>query len=195
MTGGAGDELRDTGVGNQAAAPDDHQTGCGLSHFAHQMRRDEHRVPLRCEIFEHRSHPQDTFRVQTVDRLVKHDGARVAQQGRGDAESLTHAQREPAYSFTCDLLQTDKVDDLGDPSPADAIRLGQCEQMVARRTAGVDGLRLKQHTEFNHRRSSGAVVAAVHFDRAGAGAIEPGDHPHRGGFAGTVGPEETGDDP
>ena len=42
--------------------------------------------------------------------------------------------------------------------------------------------------------AGGPVVTAVDGDPAGGGLVEPGDHPHGGGFPGTVRAEEPGDD-
>ena len=72
------DELVDGGVGDQPAPADDDQPCCGERHFAHQMGGHEHRVTIRGQILEHLSHPAHTFGVEAVDRLVQHDGLRVA---------------------------------------------------------------------------------------------------------------------
>ena len=119
---------------------------CGLRHLTHQVGRHEHRVPVRGQILEHGSHPADALRVQAVDRLVQHHGLRVAQQRRGHPEPLTHAEGEPADPLAGDLSQADDVDHLVDPPRGDAVGLGQGEQVVARRPAGVHRLGLEQHT-------------------------------------------------
>jgi len=38
--------------------------------------------------------PGDAFGVQAVDRLVKHQDRRVAEQRDGDAETVLHTERE-----------------------------------------------------------------------------------------------------
>jgi hypothetical protein len=112
------------------APADDHQTGCGLGHLAHQVGGHEHGVPVGGEVFEHGAHPQHPFGVQAVDRFVQHHGLRVAQQRRCHPEALAHAEGEPADPFAGDLLQADDVDHLVHPPPADAVGLGQREEVV-----------------------------------------------------------------
>ena len=134
------------------------------------------------------------FGVQAVDRFVQDHGLRVAQQRRCHPQALAHAEGEPADPFAGDLPQADDVDHLVHPAGLDAVGLGQGEQVVAGRSAGVHRLGLQQHPEFGHRGGGGPVVTAVDGDPAGGGLVEPGDHPHGGGFPGTVRAEEPGDD-
>src|SRR6478752_1822103 len=77
--------------------------------------------------------------------------------------------------------------------PADAVGLGQREEVVAGRSAGVHGLGFEQHPEFGHRGGGGPVVTTVDGDPSGGRLVQAGDHPHRGGFPGAVRAEETGD--
>ena len=52
-----------------------------------------------------------------------------------DPEPLAHAERELAGALVRHLAQTDEIDQLVDAASRDAVRLGQREQMVVRRTA------------------------------------------------------------
>jgi hypothetical protein len=102
-------------------------------------------------------------------------------------------RENPPTRLPGDLLQADDVDHLVHPPPADAVGLGEGEEVVAGRPAGVHCLGFEQHPEFGHRGGRGPVVAAVHGDPAGGRLVQAGDHPHRGGFPGAVRAEETGD--
>ena len=93
-----------------------------------------------------------------------------------------------------DVVQTDEVDQLVDAASRDAVRLREREQMVVRRTAGVDRARLEQRADLVQRRRMVAVVLAVHRHVAGGRRVEPEDQPHRRRLPGAVRAEEAGDD-
>ena len=90
--------------------------------------------------------------------------------------------------------QADQVDHLIDPALADAVGLGQRQQVVAGRPAGVHRPGLQQDAQLGHRGLRRAVIPAVHQHPAAGGLVQPGDHPHRGGLPGPVRAEKTGHD-
>ena len=69
---------------------------------------------------------------------------------------------------------------------------GQGEQVVARRRGRVDGRGRRAARPPRAAAGQLAVRAAADDGRAGGRAVQPEDHPHGGGLAGAVGPEETG---
>ena len=95
--------------------------GGGL-HLAHQVRGDEHRAALGGQRLHQVADPQDALGVQPVDRLVEHQHLRVAQQRRGDAQPLAHAQREAAWTACAPLRSgPTSVEHLVHPAPGDPV--------------------------------------------------------------------------
>ena len=106
------------------------------------------------------------------------------------AEPLAHAEREAADALARDVVEADQVDHLVDARAADAVGLGEREQVVVGRAAGVDGARLEHRADLVQRRGEVAVGASVDGDRARGGRVEPEDQTHRRRLAGAVGAEE-----
>ncbi len=77
---------------------------------------------------------------------------RIAEQRGRDAQPLAHPQGEPAGPLAGHLTQADHVDHLIDPALADAVGLGQRQQVVAGRPAGVHRPGLQQDAQLGHRR-------------------------------------------
>jgi hypothetical protein len=75
------------------------------------------------------------------------------------------------------------------------VRLGEREQVVVGRAAGVDRARLEQRADLVERRGVVAVGLAVDGDVAGARAVEPEDQAHRRRLARAVRAEEARHDP
>ena len=88
--------------------------------------------------------PEDPLGVEPVDRLVEQQHLGVAEQGGGDAEPLAHAEREPAGPLAGHAGEPDQLEHLVDPAPADAVGLGQAQQVVVGAAAAVDGLGVEQ---------------------------------------------------
>ena len=56
--------------------------------------------------------------------------SRVAEQRRGDAEPLAHAERELAGALARDVVQADQVEHLVDPAARDAVRLREASRWL-----------------------------------------------------------------
>ena len=127
-------------------------------------------LPFRGEALEEVADPVDALRVEAVDRLVEEHGLRVAEERGGDAEPLSHPERELARALPRDVVEPDEVDHLVDAPLRIAVRLREREEVVVGRAAGVDGARLEQRADLAQRRRMVAVVAAVDGDVALASA-------------------------
>ena len=116
-------------------APDDDQVVGGLGHLAHQVRGHEHRPALGGQRLQQVADPADAVGIQAVDRLVQDDGLRVAEQRRGDAEPLAHAEGEAARPAS------------GPPRPGRPGRpprrpgAGRCRAVCARASRWLNALR------------------------------------------------------
>ena len=77
----------------QPAAGDDADPVADLLHLAEQVAGQQHGLPAGGEVDESRAHVGHAGRVQPVGRLVEDQQVRVAEQRRGHAEALLHAER------------------------------------------------------------------------------------------------------
>jgi len=92
------------------------------------------------------------------------------------------------------LAQADHVDQLVDARPSDPVCLGQRQEMVGGRAAGVDGPGLEQSPDLVQRADVVAVELAVDQGTTAVGRVESQDQPHGCRLSRPVGPEEAGDD-
>ena len=134
-------QVAGAGVGDDLAPADDHQVVGGVLQFAHQVAGHQHRPACRGQRPQEAPHPHDALRVHAVERLVHHQHRRVAEQRRGDAQPLPHAQREPARPAPGHLAQPGLLDHRVDPArrpgpgsaPARAGGCVRCGWAAARR--------------------------------------------------------------
>ncbi len=129
---------------NATAAKTSSLPHSGEGHLAHQVRGDQDGAPLAGETLEQITHPADPLGIEPVDRLVEHHRPRVAEQGRGDPQTLPPAQGEASRALAGHLAQADHVDQVVDARAPDPVSLGQRQEMVDGRAAGVDGPGLEQ---------------------------------------------------
>ena len=136
------------------------------------IRCDETKTvrPSAARPLQQRADPLDPLGVEAVHGLVEHHRVRVAEQRRGDAEPLAHAERELARALAGDLVQADLVDQLVDALAWDAVRLREREQVVAGRAPGVHRTRLEQRADLVQRRRVLAIGLPVDGDVALASA-------------------------
>ena len=114
---------------------------------------------------------------------------------RAPAMPLTHSEREPAGGVVGHLGESDRVEDGVDAVLADADAGADGEEVVAGAAGLVDRLGIEQRTERGHRGDRVDVGATVDERPTRRGPVEAEDHPHGRRLAGTVGPEEPGDEP
>jgi len=187
------EERLDGGVGEEPAAADHDEVLGGQRHLAHEVRADQHRAALGREVLEQVADPQDALGVQAVHRLVEDQRAGVAEQRGGDAESLAHAEREPARSLAGHLRQPDDPQHVVDARGGDAVGLREGEQRAAGRAAGVGHPGVEVRAHLLQRRGRIAVGAAADRGASGVRPVEPHDHAHGGRLARAVRPEEARD--
>ena len=176
--------------GDQPPAPDHDQMLGGLGHLAHQMRGQEHRAPFGGETLEQVTDPVDALRIQAVGRLVEDHRRGIAQQRRGDTQTLAHPEREAADPLARDLTQADQLDHLIHTAARDPVSLGQREQMVIGRAPGVDRVGLEHRADLVQRRLELAVAQPLTRTVPLVGASNP-ESTHRRRLTRPVGTEET----
>ncbi len=195
LPGIAAGELRDRAVGEQPPAAYDDQVVGGYRHLVHQVAGDQYRPALGREHLHQCPDPQHALGIQPVDRLVKQQRPRVAEQRGGDAEALPHAEREPADPPAGHAAKPGQRDDLVHPRGRQAMRLRQAAQVVARAAAGMDGLCLEQRADGAQRDPEVTVGQAADPRLPAVGPVEPEQQPHGGGLPRAVRPEKAGNLP
>ena len=96
LVGAAGDHVLGGGLDDQLAPADHDQVVGGDRHLVHQVAGYQDGPALGGQLLHQVPDPQHALGVQPVHRLVQQQHLRVAEQGRGDAEPLAHAEGEAA---------------------------------------------------------------------------------------------------
>src|SRR5215469_10072495 len=76
---------------------DDHHVVGGLGHLAEHVAGDNDGAALVGQGAQQPAQPGDAGGVEAVGRLVEQENLRVAEEGRGQAQALAHAEREPPH--------------------------------------------------------------------------------------------------
>jgi hypothetical protein len=104
----------------------------------------------------------------------------VAVLGMAGLESLAHSERETADALAGYVLKTDELNYLRHAGSPDAVGLGQGEQVVVGRAAGVDGAGLEHRADLVQWRRELGIVASVNGDVARRRRVQPEDQAHGG---------------
>jgi len=121
--------------------------------------------------------------------------SRFTDEGLGDAEALAHAEGVGPHPLLCRIGDPDEVQQVLDPPRVNACQ-PRCDR--ERRPATPPGMhRRRVEQRPDHARRVGQLDERSPVDgrRTAIGSHQPDDHLQRGGFAGAVGPEKTGDGP
>jgi hypothetical protein len=73
---------------------------------------------------------------------------RIAEQCRGDSETLPHTKRETPGPAASNVRQANEIEQLVNPPDRDPGSSGQRTKVVMRATAGMNGARLQQRANF-----------------------------------------------
>ena len=166
----------------------------GLGHFGQQMAGDQHRATGGGVAAHEVAQPADPFGVETVGGLVQHEDLGLPEQGGGEPEPLTHAQREAADASPGDPGQGDVGEHLVDPIVGQTGGGGEDAQVLAGPAPGMEAGRLEHGADVTDRLVEVAVWLTVDGCRAGRRGDQPEQHPQGRGLPGAVGAEEP-DDP
>jgi hypothetical protein len=77
------------------------------------------------------AHPDDSFRIEAVKRLVQHQDQRISEHRGRDAEALPHPQRVTARLAFRYAPQAGLLNHLVNPAGGQALRAGKPAQVVA----------------------------------------------------------------
>ncbi|CAM5665085.1 hypothetical protein MAUB1S_04952 [Mycolicibacterium aubagnense] len=128
------------------------------------------------------------------DRFVEQQDLRIAEQCGRDAEALRHTKGERPRLLVRHLAQTHESKHLVDPGRRQAIGGSQPPQVRPGRPVGVYLARVEQGTDTTQRRREITVPLTQHGGGPRSRPVQPDDHSHRGGLAGAIGAEKSGDD-
>lgn len=192
MSGEVLDQLFGRCLGYQFSASYEDQLVGDLLHFAHQVAGDEDGSTVGRTGFHQLADPGDAFSIKAVHRFVQDEDLRVSEQRGGDAQTLAHTQGESADALMRDVLQSCLGEDFGDAGAGKPVALHQGLQEGVRRLPGMPGSAGDMRAYRTHRVAQLVVAHASDQGLAAGGCVESEDHAHGGGFAGTVGSEESG---
>ncbi len=121
-------------------------------------------------------------RVQSVDRLVEKQDARVTEQRGGHPEPLHHSERERASPAAAGAGQPDDAEHLVHPPARDAAAGRQRGQMRPGAAARVEGPGIEESADFPERPAQVVVATAADRGSSGVRPVQAHDQPHRGGL-------------
>ena len=186
-------ELRRRPVEQQPALADHHEVVGHQLHLAEQVAGHEDRAAVGGEALQEAAEPVDALGVESVRRLVEQQGARVAEEGPGEAQALLHAEGELPDAPLGGRLEPDEPEHLVDAGLRDLVRRRQRPEVVVGLARRVHVAGVEERPDLPHGERHVREVLAVDGRRSRRRAVEAEDHPHRGRLAGTVRPEEAGD--
>jgi len=145
---------------------------CGQGHLAHEVARDENGAAFPSQSFEQVAHPANTFWIESVDRFVEEEHARVPQEGAGDTEPLSHPEREGAGTLMGHARQADHIEHLVHAGAWDVVGLRQRQQVVLSAPPGVYRPRLEKCSHLAQRPSEVTVRDTVDGGLPGVRAVK-----------------------
>ena len=107
---------------HQATGRDDPDHVRHLLHLGQEMAGHEHRLSFGGEVTEGLAHGHDPRRVEPVGRLVEQEEPGVAEQRRGDAQSLLHAERVAGDLVGRPLAEAHQLEELLDSARPTSLR-------------------------------------------------------------------------
>ncbi len=181
--------------GDEPAVRDDADAvGHALGHFKNVRGHDDGAAGARA-LAQHGLDLARRAGVETGQRLVQNDHARLVHQRAGERHLLPHAFGKSFAAFVGMRRELEPIQKLRGARSGnrrlDAPQPGDEFQIFARREFFVDHRLVgdPRHDPFRRNRI-GERVDAAHANRAGVGAKQAGDHPQRRGLAGAVGADQ-----
>ncbi|SCZ52651.1 hypothetical protein SAMN02799638_01007 [Arthrobacter sp. UNCCL28] len=77
---------------NNAATGNDHDVVSDVLDLINKMAGNKNRLAVGCKGPQEPPDPANAFGIQAVGRLIENNNAWIAEEGRGDPQSLTHTQ-------------------------------------------------------------------------------------------------------
>jgi hypothetical protein len=125
------------------------------------MAGDKDRPALGCETLEQAANPSDALGIESVDGLIEDQDTGIPDEGAGDPEPLSHAERVLPGSLTRHRGESDGVEHLIDPPEWDVVGLGQIPEVVGSAATRVKRLRIEQGTHLSQRPPELGVCTTV----------------------------------
>ena len=154
-------ELGQRGVGDEPAGDQHDDVVDGLGHLGQQMAGDHHGATGGGVAAYELAQPAHPFGVEAVGGLVEHEDLGVAEQGGGEPEPLTHAEREAADASPSNRGQPDVGEHRVDPLVGQAGGGGEDAQVLAGPAPGMEAGRLEHGADVADRFVEGPVGLTV----------------------------------
>src|SRR5215467_10736512 len=187
----AADLAQRTGEAQLTLADDDNVVG-GLGDLAEHVAGDHDGPALVGQATQQAAQPGDARRVEAVGWFVEQEHPRVAEQRRGQAEALPHAQGELADPPPRGRGEINLLQYLVHPAAGDLRSLGQNAQVVAGPPPRMEAGRFKQRPHGAPGPVKTAVAGASDQRLARVRPDQAEHHAQRGGLPRPVGPQEAG---
>ncbi len=189
------DQLERRALGDDHALVHDHQSVAELLGLVHVVRGEDHRHALLLEPEEPVPDDVACLRVEAGRRLVEQQHLGPVDQGPRDRQPALHAAGEVLDHRVALLGQLHELEQLVDPLPDLLARQPEVAavdvEVVADGQLGVEGVLLRADPDPGADRGPSWAGSMPRIRRlAPAHRRDRRDHPHRGGLAGAVGPEE-----
>ena len=168
----------------------------GVGHFldlSQGVGGQEDSAALLRELAQQLPQPDDPVGIEAVHRFVQDEELRLPEKRESDSETLLHSQREGPDTTPQRLPQTHLLQEFPPLVLRDAVGRGQ------RLHSGHGGQFLENALSIDEGPECcqwiGEITDALAVDGTAStvGFFHAGDHPQRGGFAGSVGPHEADD--
>ncbi len=190
------DAQRLAGAGRaDATVGDDHEVVAEPLDDVELVRREQHGRTGCRDIRQHALHRLDGHRVEARERLVEHEHLGAVHEGGGDLRALLVAEREALDRVVRALAEAEALEQLERVAPGrrgrPAVQAGEVHGLLEQAHLRVQAALL------GHVAEAAAVGVgergAAEGHRAAVGREHAEDDPHRGGLAGAVAADESGE--
>jgi hypothetical protein len=120
-------------------------------HLRQKVARHQHGSAPVGERPQEPPQPVDALWVEAVGRLVEDQDLRLAQERAGQAEALTHPERESLDAAFSGISEVDLVEHLLDAIVSQAGRDGEHPKVVASSSAGMEAVGFEHCTDMAQR--------------------------------------------
>lgn len=181
-------------VGDRSAAHDG-DVVADLLDFAHVMAAQQYGQAAGGKAFDQGPHVADAGRVEPVGGLVEDEELRVANEGCGDTETLSHAEGVSAHLVSLAVGEVHDVEDFLDPAGCrTTVESGEEFQVPSAAEPGIELRTLdKAGHALKHCDTMPVPRATEDFQGAAIGANQSEQHPQKRRFPRAVRAEKTVD--
>ncbi len=177
---------------DQPAMVDDHYVVREQRKLSQNVTRHENCRPALRVVPQETTHPMHTGRVEAVGRLVQNQEPGVANQGSGETQTLTHAERELTSPFVGGGVESDLMQNRVNPCVVDSDGGGTNAEFLAAAATGMEPRRVDQCSDEPSRVVEAAIRLTENARPPARRLGETDEDAQRRGLTGAVWAEEAG---